>query len=128
MYFIYPLLAIAIVLLIRLLRAFLTKFLYDKFQIVCIFKALFGIREFRVKKKLKDLIAKKFSLKIFSLRIRYISGFKFQIQIDRIDHVITYELIEIELIKSFISEKEKIAYFLYNVLKLRSNLNRLCDR
>ena len=123
----YLLAGIAIAIAIKVLRSFTTKFLLRKFAILCKFKGLLGIQEFSLKQPLKDLIGEKLSLVISNVKIRYISSFKFQIQIDSIVVAMTLKLIKIELVKSFVSDKEKIAIFLHNVLQMRGKLSRFCD-
>lgn len=127
MYFLYLVFGVGFLIAMRLLRVFTTKMLYKKFQIVCKFKGLFGIQEFSLVKPIKDLLNKKMRLTITNMRIKYLKGFKFQIEVENIDCSITIALIRIEVVKSFISNEEKVAGFLHNVLQLRGTLKRLCE-
>ena len=125
MTFIILTLAIAFVISIRFLRSLLTKVLYNKFKITCTFKGLLGIREFSFKKALKDLTTKKLGLNISNLRIKYLNNFRFRIHIEKVDCAITLSLIQISIVKSFVSDNEKVGTFLYNVLQIRGEIIRI---
>lgn len=128
MSFLYLLMGISVIITIRLLRLFATRILFNRFSIICRFKGLLGIEEFSFTKTLKDLISKKMRLNVKNLKIRYLNGFRFIIQVESIDISLTLSLIRIEMVQSFVCDNDKISSFLYNVLQLRGKIIRLRNR
>ena len=113
------------VLFIKYSRRLLSNFLKSKYGITCKFKGFFALENLNIKKKLKSLLLKKFSLVIKNLRIKHKGGLFFHIEIEKIDCSLDFALLMLKPITAFIADQQKTENIIFNAIQLRGCLTRL---